>query len=110
MNLKQFLKPDWRKIILLFIMWAGLWFFIVLLKGGIYPEFHFVYVPAYGSVECKMEYYGLPFVTLVTGFTIVHQVDCPIEYYLINIIGNLLTSYFLSCLIVWIYDKFRKRK
>jgi hypothetical protein len=96
-NWKQFLKLDWRKIVitvvifimqsLIFLVWLGSWL------GG--------------------SDLGLPFVFYRVGSSAmgirgaVWEKDSFSLYYLVV---DLIIWYILSCLIVWIYDKFRKKK
>jgi len=109
MKLKQFLKPDWRKIVIfvvLFIFLIGFFIFIEQPLGSPsgFPErrgfpFHYNVICMGGSIEENgiKELIGLGY--------------CFNWIYLIlDIFTCGLISYFLSCLIVWIYDKFRKRK
>jgi len=84
MNWKEFLKPNWKKIVIT-VIFIGL---IVLL----FPQY---------------------FLTRIDINTIVNCIDrCP-NYPIVNIpniltIPFLLFSYLISCLIVWIYGKRKK--
>ena len=87
MKLKQFLKPDWRKIvifaILLFITYIGL-YSVGLGTFSFSQLIFFIIIP--------FAFFNLPFsFPVFLLFWFVYQ-------------------YLLSCLIVWIYDKFRKVK
>lgn len=85
MTFKQFLKPDWRKIAITAIMFI---FFVFFLTYSIYS----------GGVGFS---FGFP----------IHTSRNPsiLEQIYISII-DLVFWYLLSCLIIWIYDKFRKKK
>jgi len=102
MDWKEFLKPDWRKIVLTVIIFLLITFLPLLLGfcapistlvGGkqcllvIQPLFMFL--PS-GSISYKPIATGLYFV--------------PSLYWILDIIFY----YLLSCLIVWIYDKLKK--
>jgi len=91
MNLKQFLKPDFRKIVI----------FIIFVILSVIIPFRYILGPwvdtgpifNYESIVCGEE----PF-------------SCSPQIFLPYMIFNLAFFYLLSCFIVWIYDKFRKRK
>jgi len=100
MNWKGILKPDWRKIVIFVILFILLFFISIFpssitlptpvgVKGGfatvwksLYSEIFF----GYGTIIYRINYMKFP------------------------IIINFFVSYLLSCLIVWIYDKIRKKK
>jgi membrane protein implicated in regulation of membrane protease activity len=86
MNWKQFLKPDWRKMVL----------FVILLILSLLYEW-----PCTRSSVCR----GLIF-SYATKFFLSDNYDILWVQFVLNIV----IWYLLSCLIVWIYDKFRKRK
>ena len=86
MTLKQFLKPDWRKIVI----------FVVLF---IFSSF-FLPVPS----AISQNYMGLPF-SYLKGYYGEYS-----EFDVVSLLLDLIFYYLLSCLIVWIYDKFRKGK
>jgi hypothetical protein len=103
MNWKEFLKPDWRKIaltIIIFLFFIGYWVynFFVGIFGWCEPCNHEYYLP-WESGACG--HCGYP--DLLTYILI--EIYWPLA-----IIIALFISYLLSCLIVWIYDKFRKVK
>ena len=85
MNLKEFLKPDWRKIVITFIL-----SFI-----GIYT----LWIPGWHHEEPTRSI--IVFLSLIFGFPYITS-----YYHILIIIYN----YLLSCFIVWIYDRFRKGK
>ena len=99
MDWKEFLKPDKKKIILwllifLCVPWPFFWDCIPCPRG------------AYCVMMCKPGREFMPpillFLTLYPR-DVIEQVN--------SLLMCLLFSYFLSCLIVWIYDKLtRKRK
>jgi len=96
---KEFLKPDWRKIVLTCI-------FISL-------SFFYVYSPL--IADAYEEYRGLPlfywkyFVgtgPIITGMKLPEP---STEFLYLNLIIDIIFWYLISCIIVWIYDKFKKR-
>jgi len=105
MKIKQFLKPDWKKIILALILSLILpflctsgwncrripcishYFYIMPIGGGFFNLMTFLFRIMLG---------GVPFEALLM----------PLILFLISFI----ISYLLSCLIVWIYDKVKKKK
>ena len=102
MNWKEFLKPDWRKVVITIVLLLfGIFgssfiplsvelpgrsvpvFFIILL----WPSLIFTCVPTKGGIICRL--YGI---------------DIYIGYFI-----TILYLYLLSCLIVWIYNKHLKK-
>ena len=79
MNVKQFLKPDWRKIVLTIVL---------MIIPSLFITSYSIYVAS--CVGCgyffNFESFGILFVI------------------------SLIITYLLSCFIVWVYDKFRKKK
>lgn len=95
MNWKGFLKPDWRKISMLFILEFFLTF-IALLFGFKLPIWA-VYLIAPNVLYLET--------TVTSLFT------SPVELSLHGTVSNVIVlfyRYILSCLIIWIYDKVRK--
>jgi len=123
---KQFLKPDWRKIVIFVILFITTNLF---LEG--YPHLIFTAVNmSYGPWPVKKG--GYPFTFL---FRVSHFLDYPLSDYKnasnlfpvgtitiqksstsilgLNIPQFLIDTiiwYLLSCLIIWIYDKYKKKK
>ena len=102
MNVKKFLKPNWKKIVLSIIIPIQ-----ATLIGGLIANF-----PSYSEVGYNIgSNYFLIFmlpVLLSRVFSIPWE---PIISWqvLIIIFSLLLYWYILSCLIVWIYDKVKKK-
>ena len=97
MNVKDFLRPDWRKMILLFLL--SLFFFSVF--WGLFNTSFMITLVAY-------------------PFSHLYNILINPNLALTNFVGAKLLSvtlltidrfyyYFLSCLIFWIYDKLRKK-
>jgi len=98
MTLKQSLKPDRRKIVV---------FAVLSIISSTYPM-------TFGVGELYFPYRGLPLpvYACIEGFSDVNLKTPPMrpcEIFYQFLIINLIISYLLSCLIVWIYDKFRKK-
>jgi hypothetical protein len=82
MKLKEFLKPDWRKILLTILLMI------------------------------------VPTIFIKASTTVLHScpvgVDCPPlfiqELFLQEIIITVIGTYLFSCLIVWIYNKMKKKR
>jgi hypothetical protein len=114
MNIKQFLKPDWRKILI---------FIIFIFSSYIVYIFSFVTISSALSTEGynEMVKKGIK-VTCIEGYpscswsefrpTIFTYIFVPLSIIIIDYgwFLNLIFCYPVSCLIVWIYDKFRKGK
>jgi len=88
MDWKQFLKPDWRKIVL----------FLVLLN--------FVPMP----LVCYYALGGCGEMFIVAGFIFFLTVLMTPLIMIVIAIPLIILSYLLSCLIIWIYDKFKGKK
>ncbi|OGI12149.1 hypothetical protein A3K64_02335 [Candidatus Micrarchaeota archaeon RBG_16_36_9] len=106
MNWKHFLKPDWRKIILFVVVSIS---FFVLIATNLLDCFATGGIPACGYKNFLLNFLLLPFNLL--GFLDFYIFELPLDFiFLFDILSTLLYWYLLSYLIVWIYDKFRKRK
>jgi hypothetical protein len=83
MNWKEFLKPDWKKIIL-FILISVFYFFIIV----------------------AWQFTGI---NDMLPLSIIERSSPPISTLnIINLLINLLTYYLISCLIIFGYNKVRK--
>jgi predicted neutral ceramidase superfamily lipid hydrolase len=101
MDWKQFLKPDWRKIVLtivIFFIPMGLGFLIVL--EGFAKEAGQEFLPFYILRIIIILLLILSPFSIILGFL-------P---YVLKELLNLIFWYLLSCLIVWVYDKYKKQK
>ena len=109
MTIKQFMKPDWRKIVITVILLIFLIPLFILIEQPLgspsgFPErrgfpFHYNVICMGGSIEEN----GM---TQLIGLGYCFNWS----YLLLDIFICILISYLLSCLIVWLYDKFRKKK
>jgi hypothetical protein len=107
MNFKQFLKPDRRKIVIFVII------NIILLIPLI--SFSCIFCQATAPVDilmkCGNDHYNLPWETSVYCGKPYKLTSILIAIYYPSIfIATLIITYLLSCLIVWIYDKVKKKK
>jgi len=95
MNLKKFLKPDLRKIAIfgIFIIYLGI---LALLL--------------FGSSLTGLEWLIIASCILVLPACLSEGIYFPVPFYLFIIMLTLVWLYLLSCFIVWIYDKYRKKK
>ena len=101
MNLKQFLKPDWRKIVMFIVL---LIIFLVIYK-----------------YKLSLMTGELPFSFPVKGLPLPIYIGCPekmecpertegFEKLLkVFLIIDLFFWYFISCFIIWIYKKVKKK-
>lgn len=114
MNWKQFLKPDRRKIVL-FVLLAILFIFSIMIYLSSIPP---------GALctteECKIErarqdLIDILFLLIVSPFLVLDEYlvgyipEFSNALNLIAIILSFFYWYILSCFIVWIYDRFRKK-
>jgi len=98
MNWKEFLKPDWRKIVVFVILF--------ILSSFISAYFNTIY-SAIGFCSSIKAGFPLAFNTEISG------IECggdSSNFDIFSFILDIIFWYLLSCLIVWIYDKFRKKK
>jgi len=98
MSLKQFLKLDWRKIIL-FIVFSISFVYLYIYCAVNYCESSLIWALAYPITLIYPLILALESINLFL-FMVVN--------YFITVFISFLYWYVLSCLIVWIYDKFRK--
>jgi hypothetical protein len=96
MSIKQFLKPDWRKI-LIFIM---LFIISTLTRANLFSNYEVKY-PFYPFVL------GTPFVFCYV-YPIV-ELTPEIRFNFLGLFGDIIFWYFISCFVFWIYDKFKKK-
>jgi len=95
MNLKQFLKTGWRKIVI----------FIILLI--IFLPFRYVVSP-FPLIWAGR---GLPLPIYIDILVGEGMIWTPINQPLLGVflIIDLIFWYFISCLIIWIFDKIKKK-
>jgi hypothetical protein len=103
MNIKQFLKPDWRKIVIFVIIFSLL---------PVFPYYNIQLQCFAGPCPPIVEYKSLiELQSLGTNyFNDLGRVFLNVPYHLIILILGLLISYLISCLIIWIYYKAKKKK
>jgi hypothetical protein len=107
MTLKQFLKPDWRKIVIMIILplivsilsCESLWD---------YSE-SFQNIPSYGH-SCSSLDYVVSYLTFIMPIKTARIDPGGLKSEINYLIFTWIVWYLLSCFIIWIYDKFRKRK
>jgi len=104
MNWEKFLKPDWQKIVIF-----GIFFILIFF---IPFNCHYIALPTPvgvegGSVNFCTSIYQYDMESVICCLRPISAVIETLSYQLIPII---IFSYLLSCLIVWIYDKVKKRK
>ena len=99
MTLKQFLRLDWRKIVVFVVI------FII-----------FSFLPIWITIHCYTWECG-PGPTTSSFFGSVESMNNKefFDYgyftpWIGIFFGSVILGYLLSCLIVWLYDKFRKKK
>jgi len=125
MNWKQFLKPDKRKIVVFLILSAFIYLtYFMIRKLDLYQPQNTYLAIIFGIIFLLPNFILTSILFLITFFYA--NAMTPTEFGLFkisntykiissafSIIGWILVIiywYILSCLIVWIYDKFRKRK
>lgn len=98
MGIKQFLKPDRRKIVIFVVLTI----ILSLYQGSILA----------GELPVSSRGFPLPIFVCIESFSDVFMLTplmepCGIIYYFLII--DLIIYYLLSCLIIWFYDKVKKR-
>jgi len=99
MNWKRFLKPDWRKIVLFvifFLISPAQFINLISIPENPQPT---QLVPLLGGFFTI----GLIIANVKTGISIFTNLN------MIFFILSIIISYFLSCLIIWIYIKLKKK-
>ena len=103
-NIKQFFEPDKRKTAIFaysFIfssIYQWIWYFTMA------PQFHIFPI---------LIYHGFPlsFFTIVASWgTALPPDPLPLGFFPINLAIDIIFWYLISCLVVFIYDKFRKKR
>lgn len=101
MDWKQFLKPDWRKIVIIiliiFFLFLGRLIEIpIKIENFLGSFFLFLISPILLFSSCA---------TIGGQISLFCQISTLVGFIILPIFW-----YLLSCLIVWIYDKYRKKK
>jgi hypothetical protein len=101
MSLKEFLMPDWRKIVIFIILSIltnfGILLFALSVTGGDFGYFEIIGLPLgfYRIAPCSM---GIRGIVCGEGF-----------FSLTYLIINLIFWCFISCIIIWGYDRLKKK-
>lgn len=98
MNWKDFLKPDCRKVILFMIIY-------LVLPWPLFFGEDCISYPYLAAEVCIRGPIFIPIIFLILMF---ESSDIIGQSHLI--LSYIIISYLLSCLMVWIYDKVRKKK
>ena len=105
MTIKQFLKPDKRKIVVFLLLLFGL----TCILDYISKLYYDIYISPYVGVAL---YNIIP----ILGYPSFYFEKCHFEsgciyqFDTLNLLLNIVVWYILSCIIVWVYDKAKKRK
>lgn len=91
MNLKQFIKPDWRKIVMLLILF--------ILSSFISAYFGTKTLIGFGT-SSKIGFPLIFYIQITPGI----EYKASSNFNILNFILDIIAWYLLSCLIVWIYD------
>ncbi len=109
---KQFLKPDWRKIVMS----------VILIILPIFQTIHAMRTTRPGVDDISIRLTPIVGVILFPIFILAIVLRSLIKYiaihglvlgYYLTILGliiSLIYLYLLSCLIIWIYDKYKKKR
>ena len=125
MTIKQFLKPDWRKILIFVVLVILTYFFGIIeyypwemaVAGGVTLKTNIFLLPFSFNLKCSRAVIPTPppwqcsgNVILENDWSIKPDFTFFLSNYPLQISINIVYWYFLSCLIVWIYDKVKKKK
>jgi hypothetical protein len=113
MNWKQFLKPNWRKIVIFFAI-----LFLELMALLMFYPYEWASTATYYQTCCKS---GLPEEIIkscmrdnITAEELCITLKDKVERQALQddvvLVINLAVVYLLSCLIIWFYDNRKKRK
>jgi hypothetical protein len=95
MDWKEFLKPDWTKVVVFVIL-----IFITSSIPDLFIE----------GTDMRISY-GFPFSFFIFGgrLELSPGQSIPFYFHYEAIIENIIIWYLLSCFIVWVFDKAKKR-
>ena len=100
MTIKQFLKPDWRKIVI----------FAILTALSLYLYFYCVVNYCESSLIWALVYPITLIYPLILALGEINLFLFIVVNDFITVFISFLYWYVLSCLIVWIYDKLMKKR
>jgi len=100
MSIKQFLKPDWRKIVVFVLLVVIFFQYFPLPSWSLCEE---IICP-----DNKYYYVSWEYGTCYKCGTISWSEQLLSDYYYPIMFAGFMINYLLSCFIVWIYDKLRK--
>jgi len=119
MNWKQFLKPDWRKILITIIIFSTIFYFITSLLMAKPPCMTSrctgtnidrselpQYVCGICDVNVKQNDHLIGIIIYLISPSLLTYNLGNFDFFIIE----LIYYYLLSCLIVWIYDKIKVKK
>ncbi len=107
MEWKEFLKPDWKKLIVFFVL-----IFIILNEDWITISLEGTLVIWIYNIFYIFHPFFRTFKLCYSGSSLCHKMFEDILGPLVAITKFLdfLYLYLISCLIIWIYDKYKKKK
>lgn len=104
MKWREFLKPDWRKIVIFLIIFFLLPYPLLIpcppLPSNLicFPDWEFISLYSFSIYLFEITFYTGNVIVLLSGIGFIFE----LFFYL-------FVSYFLSCLIVWVYEKVKKK-
>jgi hypothetical protein len=101
MNWKEFLKPDWRKIVIFIILTSVLMIYSHSFLNGLEPDDDRV------CCECETATCnGFPFIYIFEGcvsYIVCYDTTIYWTGFILDIIVWSLISFIMSCLLVWVF-------
>jgi len=106
-NINQFIKPDWRKLLifLLFVSLITIIFQSSIMGGWSIKETTYFILPFPSITHREISCDNIP-----TPYASECKPESSFKINYLNLALNIAFWYLLSCLIIWIFDKFRKSK
>jgi len=106
MNWKEFLKPDWRRV-LVFILYPPLLF----LLQGLIISFTYSKIEQLNFATLIAKIIGVPIINFETllSFSTIQQYQLNLIFSSMFFILDQVYRYFFACLIIWVYNKIKKR-
>ena len=102
MNYKEFLNPNWKKVLILSILIASAYFYVNNCNGDVSTS----------PVSCISRGFPFPFLTLHRYFSAVDFSTTVLkkEIHYFNLIIDIVSLYLLSCFLTIVYNKIKAKK
>jgi len=110
MNIKQFLKPDWRKILIfVIILFLEFQLFSIIFRYPPEPPMQAFCCRDFEQTGIMPDYCKEVNLTAEDCLKYENIRKTEAFHNLLILISDIVLVYIISCLIIWIYDKFKKK-